>query len=267
MDLTDLAAAIAVFFTQLIAVLALAGAATTAVVAAVMKLAEIRTGRTPLHPEPPLRRPTVQQQQHHQDGELAAIWPFEAGAPEMITLNHDLCFCDVETLGLDPAAPIWEFAAIRLNRDGTTVCNEFQILHQQGRWLDTLPEQFAEDYRTRFDLQAAVPAAMAANHIQRITDGAIIAGSNPSFDMERLTRLLERFNLTPGWHFHGLDIPSMVVGWMASEEIDTHLVWKSDDLSEQTGVLPTNYERHTALGDAEWCHAQWQAMTGTGWVS
>lgn len=182
----------------------------------------------------------------------------------MTRLDHDLCFADTETLGLDPAAPIWEFAAIRLNRDGTRDELHCQILHQQDHWLDTLPTQFAEDYRARFDLQAAIPPAMAAREIQRITDGAIIAGSNPAFDIERLTRLLERCARTPGWHFHPLDIPSMVVGWISANELDNNLVWKSDTLSELTGVLPQNYRRHNAMGDVGWCLAQWESMTSTG---
>ena len=181
----------------------------------------------------------------------------------MITLDHDLCFLDCETLGLDPAAPIWEFAAIRVNRDGTRDELHCQILHQQGQWLDTLPEQFAQDYRARFDIQSAISSGMAAREIQAITDGTIIAGSNPAFDTERLTRLLARFDLTPGWHFHPLDIPSMVVGWMAAPD-DVNLPWKSDALSELTGILPQNYQRHTALGDVQWCLAQWEAMTGAG---
>ncbi|HOW94058.1 MAG TPA: hypothetical protein PLF91_06170 [Mycolicibacterium fallax] len=187
----------------------------------------------------------------------------------MITLDRDLCFLDTETLGLDPAAPIWEFAAIRVNRDGTLTREQlhFQILHKPGNWPEALPDRFADDYRARFDMQAAIPPAMAAREIQRITDGAIIAGSNPSFDTQRLTALLARFDLIPGWHFHPLDIPSMVVGWVSALDCDGHLTWKSDNLSALTGVPPGNYSRHTALGDVQWCLAQWQAMAAAEDVS
>lgn len=178
-----------------------------------------------------------------------------------VTLDRDLCFLDCETLGIDPAAPVWEFAAIRVNRDGTRDELHCQILHQPGHWLDTLPEQFAADYRARFDLQKAAPPAMATREIQAITDGAIIAGSNPAFDMERLTRLLARCARTPTWHYHPLDIPSMVVGWASSFDVDAHLTWKSDKLSAVAGVSPDDYDRHTAMGDVQWCLAQWEAMT------
>lgn len=179
----------------------------------------------------------------------------------MITLDRDLCFLDCETLGLDAAAPIWEFAAIRINRGGTRSELHCQLLHKAGNWLESLPDRFAADYRARFDIQAAVPPAAAAREIQRITDGAIIAGSNPAFDTERLTLLLARFNLIPGWHFHPLDIPSMVVGWVASLEFGASLEWKSDALSSVAGVPSSDYPRHTAMGDVQWCLAQWRAMT------
>lgn len=186
----------------------------------------------------------------------------------MITLDRDLCFLDTETLGLDPAAPIWEFAAIRLNRDGTRDELHCQILHQSGHWLDTLPERFADDYRARFGMQAAIPPAMAAREIQAITDGTIIAGSNPAFDTERLTRLLARCARTPTWYFHSLDIPSMALGNLV---LQARLipggptkpgVFRSIDLSRGVCVDPDDYARHTAMGDVEWCLAQWRVMTG-----
>ena len=185
----------------------------------------------------------------------------------MITLDRDICFLDCETLGLDPAAPVWELAAIRINRGGTRSELHCQILHKAGNWLESLPERFAADYRARFDIQAAVPPAAAAREIQRLTDGAIIAGSNPAFDTERLALLLARFNLAPGWHFHPLDIPSMALGNLV---LQAHLspelrrkagVFRSDDLSRGICVNPDDYARHTAMGDVQWCLAQWYAMT------
>lgn len=188
-----------------------------------------------------------------------------------ITFDRDLCFLDCETLGLDPAAPIWEVAAIRLHTDGTASVYECQILHQQGNWLDTLPQQFADDYRRRHDIQAAIPSGQAAREIHIITDGAIIAGSNPNFDTDRLARLMECHGITPGWHYHHLDIPSMVVGCEAGgliaqagayPPIDVELPWHSSRLSSRVGVNPDDWLRHTAMGDARWCLAQWRAMTG-----
>lgn len=191
----------------------------------------------------------------------------------MITLDHELCFTDCETLGLDREAPIWEVAAIRLRADGTRDEYHAMVLHHPGNWVDFLPEVFADDYRRRFDLQLAVPGAQAAREIRAFTDGAIIAGSNPSFDMDRLALLMRKYGVpAPGWHFHPLDIPSMVVGCEAGIGLDlsktprnAELEWNSSRLSSHVGVNPANYARHTALGDVLWTLAQWDAMEGGPW--
>lgn len=189
----------------------------------------------------------------------------------MIILDRDLCFIDCETLGLDIEAPIWEVAAIRLRADGTRDEYQCQILHHSGNWLDTLPAQFADDYRARFDIQAAIPGRQAAREIRDFTDGAIIAGSNPSFDMERLALLMQQYvGLTPGWHYHPLDIPSMVVGVEAILAMQcgaefTELLWHSSRLGSRVGVNPDSFARHTAMGDVLWTLAQWNAMNGVPW--
>lgn len=192
----------------------------------------------------------------------------------MISFDRDLVFVDVETLGLDREAPIWEFAAIRLGPGDTEPSQSpvvLQILHQPDHWLDTLPEAFAADYRARHDIQIAIPRAQAARIIHAATDGAIIAGSNPSFDTERLGLLLTAHGITPGWHYHPLDIPSMIAGQIARSAVQSGsdlggdlgpvtVLWKSDQLSRRIGVDPGGFGRHTALGDVQWCLAQWQAM-------
>jgi DNA polymerase III epsilon subunit-like protein len=186
----------------------------------------------------------------------------------MITFDRDLCFVDTETLGLERAAPIWEFAGVRLRFDPSLpefAPVSFQILHQQDSWLESLPEAFVDDYRSRFDIQLALPPRQAAREIQAFTAGAIIAGSNPSFDMERLDLLMARFDLTPEWHYHPLDIPSMAAGFMAHSKsfvVESKLDWKSSAMSQRVGIDPGDFARHTAIGDVQWCLAQWHAMNG-----
>ena len=98
-------------------------------------------------------------------------------------------FLDCETLGLDRHAPIWEFAAIRIEDDGAESAREhFQILHDPNahgiNWLATLPEWFQRDYAARFKASTALTPAEAAHRVSKIVAGqAVIAGSNPGFDM------------------------------------------------------------------------------------
>lgn len=189
----------------------------------------------------------------------------------MIRLDTDLAFIDCETLGLDPLAPVWEFAGVRLDRDGREMAREtFLIQHNPGDWPDQLPEQFRADYQDRYRPESAWATNHAAKRIKAVTDGAVIAGSNPSFDMLRLEKLLRANGVAPGWHYHPLDIPSMALGWIARRahhyeslhSSSSDVGWKSDRLSNLICISPTSYARHTAAGDVNWCLAQWRAMTG-----
>lgn len=182
-------------------------------------------------------------------------------------------FLDTETLGLDRRAPVWEFAAIRIEDDGTeSVRDHFQIRHEPKRygidWLATLPEWFQRDYLARYRRETALDMAVAAPRIARIVDGkAVIAGSNPGFDMERLGDLLAEFDIEPGWHYHPLDVPTIAVGWLTARNGCTPpRPWKSDELTRLVGLDPDNYKRHTALGDVEWCRDLYESITdGETW--
>ncbi len=186
----------------------------------------------------------------------------------MICFDRDVCFVDIETLGLDREAPIWEVAAIRIDPAGAEVGRvELQIMHQPGVWAESLPESFRKDYLARHQIELAVPFRQAAREVHEITSGAIIAGSNPSFDTDRLGLLLERAGLQPDWHYHPLDIPSMIAGVFAVASIpDGTLIplqWNSSQLSRRIEVDPSEFARHTAMGDVEWCLAQWRELNGT----
>lgn len=175
-------------------------------------------------------------------------------------------FLDTETLGLDRRAPVWEFAAIRIEDDGTESAREhFQIRHERKRyginWLATLPTWFQMDYLARYERATAIDMADAAPRIADIVAGrAMIAGSNPGFDMERLGDLLAEFDIEPGWHYHPLDVPTIAVGWLSARGELMPRPWKSDVLSAAVGIDPTEFTRHTALGDVLWAQALYRAV-------
>jgi DNA polymerase III epsilon subunit-like protein len=104
----------------------------------------------------------------------------------------ELVFLDTETLGLDPAAPIWEFAAIRCRPGLPVEKREFFIQHDPGNWLNDMPASFADDYRNRYKPLAAYSEARATEEIHFITNGAVVIGCNPGFDIDRLTSLMRR---------------------------------------------------------------------------
>lgn len=176
--------------------------------------------------------------------------------------DRPIVFLDTECLGLDPRAPIWEFGAIRVEPDGDTETVEFQIQHEPGDWAKTMPQWFQEDYQRRYNRRAALGSFDAAVRIRVITHGAIVVGCNPSFDLDsgRLETLLSRHGFPPVWHYHPLDTASMALAWLWARGVRPPQPWKSDELSRLIGVDPAQFDRHTALGDAKWCRAQWDRM-------
>ncbi|MCV7208836.1 hypothetical protein [Mycolicibacterium canariasense] len=173
-------------------------------------------------------------------------------------------FLDTETLGTSRRAPIWEFAAVRVDDNGDQVASEhFQIIHDPKLIDPDLPQSFRDDYARRYNESDAVPPKLAANAIADIVrDDAVIAGSNPAFDMEKIDRLLGRCGITPSWHYHPFDVPGNAVGWLAARGQLIPRPWKSDALSRAVGINPADYDRHTAMGDVEWCWDLYIAITG-----
>lgn len=117
--------------------------------------------------------------------------------------------------------------------------------------LGALGELPGRDYRPT-PLWGCQEAA-AIDTIRRLTDGAIIAGSNPAFDMANLADLLRRHRAEPGWYHHPRDIPNVAHGWLSAQR---PLRWTEGSystrvLSEACGV-PEPTDRHTAWGDVVW---------------
>lgn len=187
-----------------------------------------------------------------------------------------ICILDTETLGLDPAAPIWEFAAITRDEDGHEDHAEFQIRHDPADWLYTLDEQFQDDYQARYSLTDAIDPNVAAYMIHLVTRGRVIIGCNPSFDLERIGQLFIDHGRTPAWHYRPLCVTTLAAGALHAAKDVYHgrpgftdytaellaLPWSSDRISKAIGVDPDDYPRHTAMGDVEWVAAQYDSIKG-----
>jgi hypothetical protein len=129
--------------------------------------------------------------------------------------------------------------------------------------------------------RAITPTTTWCRHFRDLTAGLHLAGAVVSFDEERLRRLLRRNGVLHRWHYHLIDVEALAAGYLsglatASRELgdpkadgptdeEIRLIqppWKSDGLSAALGVDPEDFERHTALGDAKWARAIWDAVTG-----
>lgn len=177
----------------------------------------------------------------------------------------DLTFMDTETLGRDPAAPIWEFAAIRRFADPhiPDAIVEIMIQHDPGHWVDELPEKFRRDYEARYRPDRAVAPWLAATMIHDIIKGTHVVGAITWFDTERLTRqLLARYELEEPWHYHLIEMENRAIGWLAGRGIIVTAPWDSNDVSRRLGVDPDDYARHTAMGDVLWTRALYDVVMG-----
>lgn len=170
---------------------------------------------------------------------------------------------DTETLGLDPDThAVWEVAGIRYDETTDTVEGTFL------RQIRMSPQQIERGdpdgmriggFDDRYDPTQAVALTTFLDEFLAFTavpDGqpqAHLCGAVSSFDEERLRRLALRHGYKPNWHYHLIDVENLAIGCLAAAGVRTMLPWKSDVVSETLGVrTPTEAERHTAMGDAEW---------------
>jgi hypothetical protein len=203
-----------------------------------------------------------------------------------------VAFCDTETTGLDPERhQVWEVAVIV---DGT------EHVWQQYLWQPSQaePDWSGVDpwvldntgIRERYDHASAVTWQETALNLRDLVTGRHLVGACPWFDSERLHRIWLRYAGmwrpdepgAPGrahpWHYHLIDVETLIVGYVQSEEQgwgltddleptrldDVHhdFPWDSEDLSRWVGVEPNDFDRHTALGDARWAKACFEAVMG-----
>jgi hypothetical protein len=102
----------------------------------------------------------------------------------------------------------------------------------------------------------------------KLTKGAHLTGNVVSFDAERMAKLLKRHGEVPSWHYHLIDTEALAVGWIMgkygtadeAERQAVELPWDSEKVSGAIGLDVTKYERHTAMGDAEWARDMYDAV-------
>lgn len=189
---------------------------------------------------------------------------------KQLTLT-DLCFIDTETTGLDPDVhEIWEVGAIVDDEEhhwflpvdlGRADAMALKIGHFHERWQSSeLGRSF---------MNAATPLDVFARDFAALTRGRHLVGAVPSFDDERLRKLLRANGACPEWHYHLIDVETLAVGYLwgqvqgdvIPDPVIRKLPWDSEALSKAVGVMPPNEsERHTALSDARWAKRIYEAV-------
>lgn len=157
-------------------------------------------------------------------------------------------FLDTETTGLGPDDEIWEFAGIRREDDGSESRLHLFIAHDAYRCAE-LPGSFRADHDRRWpDDQAEVKSRSRAAALiyHFLADRPRIVGAVPSFDTERLARLIADHECAPPpWHHRIRCVETLTAG---------HLRREVGGLAECADALGLTYDTtavHTAMGDAE----------------
>ena len=191
-----------------------------------------------------------------------------------------LAFVDCETTGLDPERhEMWELAVVTV---APWDCDD-----EPGEWTWQLPVdlesadpqglsvgRFYERRRQlpRLGGEALVrypsaaehgwdhlPVSEAAQQVAGLLDATHLVGAVPSFDAAFIGRWLRANGQAPTWHYHLVDVEALVAGRTAQPP-----PWHSGSLSLSVGVDPQRFERHSALGDARWARALYEAALSCG---
>lgn len=189
-------------------------------------------------------------------------------------MSTPLVFIDTETDGVHPDRKVWEIAMIRRDDERTKSTHMFVEIDlstadpfglKVGGFYERHPlgqnisEAMWDDDEHKRRVKSQREAAF---RVAKITHGAHLVGAVPHFDAEVLAKLLRSQGLTPSWHHHLIDVEAMAVGYI-SMRFDMPIMppWDSDEIGRQLGINPpSDDQRHTAMGDAEWAMSWYDAM-------
>ena len=191
-------------------------------------------------------------------------------------------FLDCETSGLDPNRhQVWEVGLIV---DGVEFRNMLSIIETRADLIALNIGGYHERHPHGRNYAKTNPGAWpsslgpktaptVAKAVAQLTHGRHLVGAVPNFDAAFLTKLLTEHGYLPSWHYHLIDVEALMVGrlslhanrmeWTnAGDEIP--LPWKSRELATAVGVDSDapEFAQHTALGDARWAKACFEAVMG-----
>lgn len=198
-----------------------------------------------------------------------------------------IVFLDTETTGLLPGVhEVWEIAAI-VRADGApdeeyawqlrpSLASADPAALRIGRYYERNRVRHLDPGSQRTVYQLADPdlagdeefrdrliwPAAAAHRLAGLLDGAYLCGSNPSFDFRFVDRFLRAHGEALTARHRMLDIRSMAHGHLAGLGYPVDPTAPSGHLAEHLEVPDlADEDRHTALGDARWVRAMYDAIT------
>lgn len=194
-----------------------------------------------------------------------------------------IVFLDTETTSLRPDRRAWEVGLIARSEDGTLDKEHHWFIDVRDLDLgnaDVMSLKIGRFYERHPQIAAGslngggvkvIREDETMRQIERLTRGAHLVGAVPNFDADVLGTRMRANGICPSWHYHLIDIEALAVGYLSGlrsdeppgmNEYPLSLPWKSDDLSAALGITVSEDDRHTALGDAKWARAIYDAVTG-----
>jgi hypothetical protein len=197
-------------------------------------------------------------------------------------MSSNLAFTDTETPHLKWRGRVpWEIAIISRRPDGRRAERVWQIRPDMatanpeslryGRYDErfAIPEGHDAAYIDPRGVLYPRPLCTAVAEIADALDGAVIIGSNAQFDANWISELLHQHRIEPTWHYRPVCVATRAEGalavidpqWVAEQATKGPI--SSYALSRHLGVEPPAKDvAHTALGDARWHEALYDAVTG-----
>jgi len=203
----------------------------------------------------------------------------------------NLVFIDTETTSLRHDRRAWEIGAILrrpghedvehawfVDTDHLDLGNADVMSLKIGRFHERHPR-----LRVRMGRDEAFGQVQdeidVLHEVEAVTRGAHLIGAVVSFDADVLGQRMRANGICPSFHYHLIDVEALAAGWLqrqaaALENREISLdeatelrrtarpPWKSDALSAALGITVSDDERHTALGDARWARAIYDAVMG-----
>lgn len=194
-----------------------------------------------------------------------------------------IVFVDTETTSLRPSRRAWDIALIVRDPGKRDVeyqwfveTRELQLASADpaalriGRFVDRHPEYGGQRLYEDEEIGDLHSEAYALRLVERATRGAHLVAATPSFDAEVLAARMRAHGLVPSWHRHLIDVGTLAVGYLRGctvwpDDQDATaadvLPWSTTQLGELLEVpTPPAKDRHTALGDARYARALFDAI-------
>lgn len=176
-----------------------------------------------------------------------------------VRMNRPICYVDIETTGLSARDYIWELSVLRVEGTDTPNPERYDeayttfVKHDVAK-AEFFPDSFRADHDARYDPERAVGIEQVVRETQRLMVGCHVVGAVPNFDTEQIAAVLLKLGLQRSWHYHLIDVETLIVGYMAAAIYQVPaLPWDSDALSRWMNIEPPpTGVRHTSLGDVIW---------------